>query len=120
MAPQRTVSIPYCIHCHALCLEYTESVARYGEVTNALDDNGYTEEIDFDWRDSETFDKLCQECGEDLDNYVEFDLFTKIKQRVTEDNTSNFSVKIELTEEYSSYEEIPPEIVRDQIFEGLL
>ena len=122
MATSRTVQILYCTHCHALCLEYDQNVARYGMVTNMLDEHGYVEETNFDWRDSESFEQCCRECNEELNDAlsVDFDLFLKIRQRVVEDGASNFSVKIELTEEYSSYEEIPSEIVREKIFEGLL
>lgn len=117
----KTTEVPYCTHCKSICFQVSKYVTRTGIATEVLDINGYSQEIDFACDDSMCDEALCVECEEPLshDITMDIDLFRKIREEVFKDKATNFFVKIPL-EKGEDYEAIPPEKIREIIFEALI
>lgn len=118
---QTTVEIPYCTECKSICIQIIKSVTRIGIVTDVLNKNGFPEEIAFDIDDSSVDEVLCEECQTAIHHNINIDieLFRKIRQKVIEEEATNFFVKI-TPKEGEDFEDISPERIRDLIFEALI
>lgn len=119
-----TVSVYYCEECKTLCLSFDVNVRVYGVSHRSLDKDGVAREYKFEEDNDSARDNeiKCADCGAEVYKQVEvpFELFSKIRDKLKEDNDStNFYVDFGSLED-EDVEDLTPQEVYDRIFTSLI